>query len=736
MRDGFVGALWFAINLGWFGLLWAVCLRLFPRDARWQRLCQTIVLFWSWCVLTCVALGLLRALTGGTLIAVNLVGLIVGWAWLRKSSVQEYSPHSATPERTDRLWQDMMWLGVLAIFGALAVQFSLLGFPAHWDALMYHIPLVDEWLQSRTLYGPGCPVWYNPGNFELIGLWFVAPLTGDFWVALSGTVPVCLLGLSTLEMGSELGLPRWLRVATVLAVLGTEMVFRQTISMGNDIAVTATFATAVAYGLRWIRERSPGSLLISSCAFGLLTGIKYYAVGYAVVAAAVLLIACMAVGGFRRTLTWATSALLAATLLGGYWYARNAILTGTPVYPLGFSEQTNELASLRPGSFGSTLLGNGDPTLLLLYVDAVRSSGGFIQYLGVLLLPLLVGWALMSGLSASRTEGPGVVGFGHDREGLSVADRRTLSEKRTSAVVQRSSNVVPAVVLVALLVGTFFIFSITPFVVNPDDNRQLARAWRVVRFSQCPLWASVLGCSLLANDLSRLVANRGSSLRRFGWGLLQIPAFLLLGGALLQFGAATWFSYQKYLGSTWEDLATGGVIAIDLVFIAVIVGKAASVRTGTRVWQTATVVLLAALAGGLTTFNSNRWHREFAPHYDRQFRTTTFCELERMQPPPRLIGTMVYRNYPFHGSRRQFRVARPLKITSRDAFQEFLRTFAVDVLCVMHADPFRFGRYHDTNEWAADMPGILTRLRQEASFDVYRVDRDRLARVDNGPVQE
>jgi len=50
-------------------------------------------------------------------------------------------------------------------------------FPGDWDTLMYHLPLVDLWIQTGSLYVPECAVWHAPGNNELLGVWWAVPFS-------------------------------------------------------------------------------------------------------------------------------------------------------------------------------------------------------------------------------------------------------------------------------------------------------------------------------------------------------------------------------------------------------------------------------------------------------------------------------------------------------------------------------------------------------------------------------
>ena len=74
---------------------------------------------------------------------------------------------------------------------------------------------------------------------------------------------------------------------------------RQLTDSENDLAVVGLFLTALAYSLRHARRGRRSDLAFASVTLGLLAGVKYYALGYAVVAAATLVLLTVALRGFR-----------------------------------------------------------------------------------------------------------------------------------------------------------------------------------------------------------------------------------------------------------------------------------------------------------------------------------------------------------------------------------------------------------------------------------------------------
>ena len=186
---------------------------------------------------------------------------------------------------TTERWWHLIWGGLLAYGVAHVVLAAVLRFPTDWDTLMYHRPLLDQWLQARSLYALSDAHWFNPGTNELLGLWTAAPFSGDFLVGLLNLPAAVLLGLAVVELGAVFGLGRPLTHLAGFMALSSWPIWRQLSDAENDLAVSALFLASLCYTVRWIQDRRLANLYLASLCLGLLTGVKYYALGYAAVIA-------------------------------------------------------------------------------------------------------------------------------------------------------------------------------------------------------------------------------------------------------------------------------------------------------------------------------------------------------------------------------------------------------------------------------------------------------------------
>jgi hypothetical protein len=194
---------------------WAVARKYFPGEPWSTRVLHTTVVCWAVVVFACALLGAVGGLTpvplvavvagvsAVTLVAANGRGVWAGPAGPTSGpgavAGADDSPVTRSAEWLRWAWS-IAWGLVFAFVVGRVVTGGLLRFPDDWDTLMYHLPLVDHWLQAGSLYAPDDLRWSEPGNNELVALWCVAPFSGDFLYGFNA--PACWYRLSCSTWGS------------------------------------------------------------------------------------------------------------------------------------------------------------------------------------------------------------------------------------------------------------------------------------------------------------------------------------------------------------------------------------------------------------------------------------------------------------------------------------------------------------------------------------------------------
>jgi|GEM_PF-3294128 len=307
---------------------------------------------------------------------------------------------------------------VLTLVGGITlvnVVWALILPPFAHDDFTYHLVLPVEWMQSGTLsmkaipFGNHSPAYY-PMNTEIFYLTLILPFREAFHVnaAQSLFLAVAILALYEIFRLCKANVFSALMSAALLAV--SPVVVAELGKAYVDVAFAAFFLTAVCAALAFGRRPSAGRLVQFAAAVGLVAGTKMPGL----VLSALVLVPLLGVVWYRAALRerhgegdtsffnaadregdtsflWASPRRLAVTLVacltvfvigGGWWYLRNLILTGNPVFPLIVELGGVELfsgaydRSALPPSHVSTLLELFPPHACWIYGAAALATAG------------------------------------------------------------------------------------------------------------------------------------------------------------------------------------------------------------------------------------------------------------------------------------------------------------------------------------------------------------------------
>ena len=206
-----------------------------------------------------------------------------------------------------------------------------------YDALSYHLHAPVTWLHDRRLeivpavFGDPAPA-YAPSNVELWFLFLMAPLRSDY-LASAGQLPFAALAvLAVAATVREAGGRRAAALGAGLAFLLVPEIWQQAPTAMTDLAMAALLLASLPFVVRLSRSPTTRDGLACAAALGLALGTKYVAVVLVVPFAALGAIA----GARRRPPRPRDLVAVGAIGLGtsGFWFARNAIVAGNPLYPV------------------------------------------------------------------------------------------------------------------------------------------------------------------------------------------------------------------------------------------------------------------------------------------------------------------------------------------------------------------------------------------------------------------
>jgi hypothetical protein len=658
------------VLVGWLGgRKW------FPQDHASSCLLHTLVLCWGEVVLWGFVLSLCKCLCGlALLLTVTVSNLVLLWVLRRRV----HFPVAMLPAAQGKGW-GLLWMSLAALALGHVFADGLLHFPDDWDTLAYHLPLMDQWLQAGSLHATDIGRWSEPGNNELWGLWWVAPFSGDFLCHLVNMPAVLLLASSVLELARQMGMRPFLTHVAGVGAVCHYVVLKQLVDVENDVAAAGSFIAALSYLLRFLQRNYWPDLFLGAFSLGLMAGIKFYALGYAVW---LLFCWCGATGLLwgKRRVSWVFLVCLGGLFgFGAYWYLRNWLLTGSPLYPKQFWTQNDLLQRIYPEVAYTSFLGNRRPELLPLYLEAIWRLLGPLQAGGLCLAPLGILYLL-----------------GRSLYGLHAGEK--------------TQSVCHLTLAVALL-GSGALLLITPFAIEdkPGTLNQLRWHYCPVRYGLCFLTLASLTALWLLQEICRWLVYQGMlrwCLRKRNyqrWYLKMLPGLPLIvgGGAAYQlYHTAPRLHLSWEISSLWAANLLLGWLVLFLMW---------------QLWprrRTGLIVLLLLLgvAGGSWGMLSlaERWHKGYVDYYDRFLAGGSLRLLMAQAPLPGRVAALLNRCYPLFGSGRQQRLCQPVFVFSPSWLQEYFQAQQV-VAVVWHPPRGHWRRFLGFEEYLRRQPGVWQR---------------------------
>ncbi|HEV8473818.1 MAG TPA: hypothetical protein VGR82_13645, partial [Methylomirabilota bacterium] len=216
-----------------------------------------------------------------------------------------------------------------------------------WDDYTYHMVYPTLWLREHAVAAVTPPqaftmqAWY-PLSGSLVAAWYMAPFFGSrgdalAWVSLTGVLYAGIVAAGAAELLARLGCRRgaW-AVPLVLLATSRRIEIMASSFSDADLAVAAALFGAFVFAV----PRGDGDAAAvtvdagyAALLSGIALGVKVSAVPVAVI---ILGMVAWRAGGVRPASRVVALFAAAWAITGGYWYARNIVHTGNPVYPAAF----------------------------------------------------------------------------------------------------------------------------------------------------------------------------------------------------------------------------------------------------------------------------------------------------------------------------------------------------------------------------------------------------------------
>jgi len=293
-----------------------------------------------------MGLGLIGVLTMELVFLGTAVGLVAAGLLFRRQKETLDQLRDRIQSDLRSAWRTVAGTPTLSITGCIAVLtlawialVAIVMPPINIDGLHYHLPPVVEWIQGNRIYAQSWRRVFDPKNVELVYVWnaiFLRDLNLLNATQL-GFIPLAVLSVYTITR--EIGVNPADSALAGLVYLFTPVFLIQAVTAYIDLAVAALILAVFASVIIYWREPSLVHALLVGLTGGLLLGSKY--TGIIVAGTAFLCVLATLTRDGREQLWhhWSHVALVGVLFmfLGGYWYVRNLLLFGNPIWPLGSS---------------------------------------------------------------------------------------------------------------------------------------------------------------------------------------------------------------------------------------------------------------------------------------------------------------------------------------------------------------------------------------------------------------
>lgn len=312
--------------------------RIRPQSEPADSFIESALIASAWLVVSTTALGIFGFISPLNLLLADLFFFILAFLISSGKKIARNENHSVRPPK----YPFPVRLIVILFFllAAASWTWAWVSPPPPWDAFVYHLSFPAAWIKSGGIFPVTVPFGdqagtYFPSNVELIYLRLLSAPGQDFATNVLQWFFLIFISIVIYRLSETTGAGNAESIAAAAVPFFIPILFHQSVTSEVDILFAAYFITFIYFLLRWADRPTINSYLYYSfLSLGLFLGSKTISVVFTLLIAAPLIIYL----SFKKhSFLQVVCGCLIAAATGGYWYVRNLLLTGNPVYPLSVS---------------------------------------------------------------------------------------------------------------------------------------------------------------------------------------------------------------------------------------------------------------------------------------------------------------------------------------------------------------------------------------------------------------
>jgi hypothetical protein len=367
-------------------------------------------------VFASIVLSLFDALTRTGLLATHaVIAVLATAAWVRSGRPRPpagWRPRRGTLGAAARAHPAVAVIvvgaaGVLAVQGVMGIVIA----PTNWDSMTYHLSRAAYWLQYHSVGRfPGGSIRQlsSPPNAEIIQGWSMAVAGTDRFVALVQWLSAVGCACCVYSGARLLDFARAPSVFAAALFVVLPQPLLQASSTQNDL-ITAFFVIAVAvFGVRGLRDRHAGDLVVAASAAGLAVGTKGTVLALAPSLAILIAAAIWRYRPSARLVAGAAAGVLCAVLVLGSWGYVENVRAGDALFG-GLEGKTERQTPVPENAFRVFWTFADSPGTSFPWFDTLAEKAAH-KTVGHLEIPERFGFFVDTGISED-TSAYGIIGW-------------------------------------------------------------------------------------------------------------------------------------------------------------------------------------------------------------------------------------------------------------------------------------------------------------------------------------